>query len=166
MATTLPALDSEAPPFVAKDQAGREVRLRDLRGHWVVLYFYPRDDTPGCTKEACNFRDNYAALQAAGATVLGLSADSEAAHQSFAAKYDLPFQLLIDDHEHSIARAYGAWGTKTNYGRTYEGITRSTFIISPQGRIARAWPRVKPDRHGEEVLAWLREHAATAPWAR
>ena len=159
MATTLPAVDTEAPSFEAPDQHGKLVRLRDLRGEWIVLYFYPKDDTPGCTKEACNFRDNFGALKAAGATVLGVSGDSEASHQKFAEKYDLPFRLLVDDHEHGIARAYGAWGMKTNYGRTYEGLTRITFIISPQGRIAKVWPRVKPDGHGEQVLSWLKENA-------
>ncbi|MCC7364156.1 MAG: thioredoxin-dependent thiol peroxidase [Dehalococcoidia bacterium] len=154
----MPALDSEAPDFDLRDQAGAHVRLRDLRGSWVVLYFYPKDDTPGCTKEACNFRDNHAALAEAGAVVVGVSADSEAAHQKFAAKYELPFQLLVDG-EHEVARAYGAWGTKNMYGKTYEGLIRSTFIISPDGRVAKVWPKVKPDRHGDEVLAWLREHA-------
>lgn len=160
MSTTMPALASEAPTFEAKDQIGQHVSSRDLRGKWVVLYFYPKDDTPGCTKEACNIRDNYAAIQRTGAIVLGVSGDTTAAsHQKFAEKYELPFQLLVDDEEHSIARSYGAWGTKNMYGRSYEGVLRSTFIIGPDGRVAHSWPKVKPDAHGEEVLAWLDEHA-------
>ncbi len=156
---TMPAVETEAPPFKLKDQSGAEVDSRSLKGKWVVLYFYPKDDTPGCTKEACNFRDNYGAIQAKGAVVLGVSGDSEASHQKFQAKYELPFQLLADPG-HEVARAYGAWGTKQNYGRTYEGIIRSTFIIGPDGRIAKVWKRVKPDAHGEEVLKWLTENAS------
>jgi peroxiredoxin Q/BCP len=156
---TMPATGNEAPSFTLRDQSGANVDLRDLRGRWVVLYFYPKDDTPGCTKEACNFRDNYAALEQAGAVVLGVSGDSERSHAKFAAKYQLPFQLL-EDADHAVARAYGAWGTKSMYGKTYDGVIRSTFIIGPDGRIAAEWPKVKPDAHGAEVLAWLREHAA------
>lgn len=155
--TTMPAVAADAPPFALKDQAGEEVRLRDLKGRWVVLYFYPKDDTAGCTKEACSFRDNYAAIQAGGATVLGISGDSEASHQKFAAKYNLPFRLLVDA-DHSVAQAYGAWGTKNMYGRQYEGVLRSTFIIGPDGKVAAVWPKVKPEGHGDEVLAWLQEH--------
>jgi peroxiredoxin Q/BCP len=155
-----PAAGTDAPLFELKDQAGKTARLSDLEGKWVVLYFYPRDDTPGCTREACNFRDNYEAIQAAGAVVLGVSGDSAASHQKFAAKYELPFALLVDDDDHSAARAYGAWGPKTSYGKTYEGTIRSTFVIDPAGRIAKVWPKVKPDTHGEEVLAWLRQNAS------
>jgi thioredoxin-dependent peroxiredoxin len=155
---TLPALTGDAPPFELKDQNGDEVTLRDLKGQWVVLYFYPRDDTAGCTKEACSFRDNYESLEAMGATVLGVSGDSASEHRKFAAKHNLPFRLLVDE-DHSVARAYGAWGTKNMYGRQYEGILRSTFIIGPDGKIAAMWPKVKPDGHGDEVLSWLEEHA-------
>lgn len=151
----MPAVDTEAPVFDLEDQSGAHVDLRDLRGKWVVLYFYPKDDTPGCTKEACNFRDNHDALQAAGAVVLGVSPDTAKAHQRFTAKYELPFQLLVDGADHDVARAYGAWGLKKNYGKEYEGIIRSTFVINPAGRIAQAWPKVKADGHGAEVLAWL-----------
>jgi len=152
--TGMPAAGEAAPLFEAMDGSGSLVRLSDLRGHWVVLYFYPRDDTPGCTREACSFRDSYAALQAAGAVVLGVSGDSEASHRKFSEKYSLPFPLLVDV-DRVIARAYGAWGIKKQYGREYEGVIRSTFLITPEGTIARCWPRVKPDEHGAEVLAWL-----------
>jgi peroxiredoxin Q/BCP len=159
MATTMPSVDSDAPNFEAKDQDGRLVRLRDLRGKWVVLYFYPKDDTPGCTAEACNFRDNHTAIQGLGALVLGVSSDNEDSHKKFAEKHQLPFQLIVDDHEHSIAREYGAWGTRNMYGRTFEGTIRSTFIVNPDGRIAKVFPKVKAATHGDEVLAWLKEHA-------
>jgi thioredoxin-dependent peroxiredoxin len=154
---TLPATGSAAPDFTLKDQAGADVSLAGLRGKWVILYFYPRDDTPGCTKEACNFRDNFAALQAAGAVVLGLSPDTAAAHQKFAAKHELPFRLLVDEEGHGVARAYGAWGLKKNYGKEYEGMIRSTVIIAPDGHVAKTWAKVKPDAHGEEVLNWLKQ---------
>lgn len=150
---------SPAPPFTLPDQDGGAVDLAALAGTWVVLYFYPRDDTPGCTREACNFRDNFGALKAAGAVVLGLSPDNAAAHKKFAAKYELPFQLLVDAPDHATARAYGAWGLKKNYGKEYEGMIRSTVIIDPTGKVAKAWGRVKPDAHGEEVLNWLKANA-------
>jgi peroxiredoxin Q/BCP len=156
---TMPAVGTEAPAFALRDQAGATVDSRNLKGSWVVLYFYPKDDTPGCTKEACNFRDNHGALKARGAVVLGVSGDSEASHQKFQTKYELPFQLLSDPGN-EVARAYGAWGTKHNYGKTYEGIIRSTFVIGPDGRVAKVWKRVKPDAHGQEVLAWLSENAS------
>jgi peroxiredoxin Q/BCP len=154
----MPEVGSEAPAFELKDQAGQTVRLADLRGQWVVLYFYPRDDTPGCTREACSFRDNFGALKAAGATVLGLSPDTEAAHRKFAAKYELPFQLLVDGPDHEVARAYGAWALKKNYGKEYMGMNRSTVIIDPDGKVAKTWAKVKPDEHGAEVLRWITEH--------
>ena len=153
----LPA-GAEAPPLELKDQAGTVHRLHDYHGRWVVLYFYPKDDTPGCTKEACSFRDNHAAIQAAGAVVLGVSADSPASHQRFAEKYRLPFPLLVDD-DHSVARAYGAYGMKKNYGREYEGVIRSTFVIDPAGCIAKVYAKVKTDTHGADVLAWLQANA-------
>lgn len=152
-----PTIDSAAPAFALKDQDGTEVSLESLKGKWTVLYFYPKDDTPGCTKEACNFRDNHTAIRATGATVLGVSGDSAAAHRKFAEKYSLPFQLLIDEGN-ALARALGAWGTKNMYGRTYEGVIRSTFVINPEGRIAKVWPKVKPDTHADEVLAWLKDN--------
>ncbi|HMO97029.1 MAG TPA: thioredoxin-dependent thiol peroxidase [Tepidiformaceae bacterium] len=150
---------ADAPDFTLPDQNGDAVALADLRGKWVVLYFYPRDDTPGCTREACNFRDNHRAIQEAGAVVLGVSGDSTASHAKFAQKYSLPFPLLADDGN-QVARAYGAWGEKKNYGKTYEGIIRSTMVIGPDGKIAKVWKSVKPDAHGEQVLEWLKANAA------
>lgn len=152
------AIDSLAPDFALQDQDGNTVSRDSLKGRWAVIYFYPRDDTPGCTREACNFRDNFAALKALGADVLGVSGDSAASHKKFAAKYELPFTLLVDAGN-EMARAYGAWGKKNMYGKTYEGIIRSTVVISPEGMVARVWPKVKPDSHGEEVLEWLKSHA-------
>jgi peroxiredoxin Q/BCP len=152
----MPAVGEAAPAFAAKDQDGKQVSSAELEGKWVVLYFYPRDDTPGCTKEACNFRDNHAALQAKGAVVLGVSGDDEKSHAKFAEKFSLPFSLLADT-DHSIARAYGAWGLKKNYGREYEGIIRSTVLIDPAGKVAKTWPNVKPDEHGAQVLQWMEE---------
>lgn len=159
-ATTMVEEGAEAPAFTLTDQHNEPVSLGDLKGRWVVLYFYPKDDTPGCTKEACNFRDNFGALKAAGATVLGVSGDSSASHTKFAEKYELPFQLLVDEGN-GVARQYGAFGEKKNYGRTYEGIIRSTFIIGPDGKVAKRWASVKPDAHGEQVLKWITEHAAS-----
>ncbi len=156
MATTMPALDSEAPDFELHDHTGATVRLADLRGQWVVLYFYPKDDTPGCTTEACSFRDSWSALRDAGAVVLGVSPDTAASHQKFAAKYELPFPLLVDSANHDTARAYGAWGMKRNYGKEYVGLIRSTFVINPQGRVAKVWAKVTTAGHGEKVLEWLR----------
>lgn len=157
-----PEPGTQAPAFELTDQAGETVSLDALRGRWVVLYFYPRDDTPGCTREACSFRDVHGDLAAAGAVVLGLSPDRASAHAKFAAKHGLPFQLLVDTDDHATARAYGAWGLKKNYGKEYEGMVRSTVLIDPEGRVAKVWPRVKPDAHGEEVLRWLRQHATGA----
>jgi peroxiredoxin Q/BCP len=157
---SMPEVGSDAPGFTLMDQAGADVSLAGLAEKWVVLYFYPRDDTPGCTREACNFRDRHGELVAAGAVVLGLSPDKAAAHQKFAAKYELPFQLLVDDENHDVARAYGAWGMKKNYGKVHEGMIRSTVVISPAGKVAKTWGRVKPDANGDEVLAWLRANAA------
>jgi len=159
LANNMPAAGETAPAFSALDQHGNSISLGDLRGKWVVLYFYPRDNTPGCTREACSFRDNHTALEARGAVVLGVSGDTEKSHAKFAEKQSLPFSLLADT-DHAIARAYGAWGLKKNYGREYEGIIRSTAVISPDGRVAKTWATVKPDQHGEQVLKWLEEQAA------
>ena len=161
MAAGMPSAGDNAPPFEAADQHGARIASKDLAGRWVVLYFYPKDNTPGCTKEACSLRDVNQDLAAAGAVVLGVSGDSASSHQKFATEYKLPFSLLVDT-DHSVARAYGAWGLKKNYGREYEGIIRSTFLIGPDGKIAKVWPRVKPADHGEEVLAWLKQNASNS----
>lgn len=154
-----PPTGSRAPEFSLSDQDGRVVTLGSLSGTWAVIYFYPKDDTPGCTREACNFRDHHAAIQATGATVLGVSGDTAATHRKFAEKNSLPFQLLVDAGN-AVAKAFGAWGTKNMYGKTYEGVIRSTVVISPGGEVAKVFPRVKPDTHGAEVLAWLKENAS------
>src|SRR3954453_949720 len=144
-----------APEFETRDGAGTTVRLTDLRGRPIVLYFYPKDDTSGCTKEACGFRDEYAALQATGALLLGISPDDEESHRKFAAKFNLPFQLLADPGA-AIATAYGVWKEKSMYGRTYMGVERPTFIIDPEGKIRKIFPKVKVDGHVAEVLAALK----------
>lgn len=143
----------QAPDFDLETAKGR-VALHDLRGKRVVLYFYPKDDTPGCTKEACGFRDSTAAFEGAGAVVIGVSPDSAASHDRFAAKYSLPF-LLASDPDHATATAYGAWGQKKFMGRSYEGVLRTTFVIDTEGKIKRVFPDVKPDGHADEVLAAL-----------
>jgi len=158
VAITLEAGD-QAPDFALPDQDGKVHRLADYEGRTVVLYFYPKDDTPGCTKEACSFRDRHAELQAAGAVVLGVSADDAASHRKFRDKYSLPFPLL-SDAEKEVSTAYGAWGEKTLYGKKMIGMTRSTFIIGPDGRLTKVWKRVTADGHGDQVLEALGKLAA------
>jgi peroxiredoxin Q/BCP len=140
-----------APPFADIDQNGNHIRLEDLRGKKVILYFYPKDDTPGCTKEACNLRDNYAALQEAGYTIIGVSADPIESHKKFANKYNLPFSLLADP-EKKIISAYHAWGKKKLYGKEYEGTLRITYIIDENGIISRIIKNVKPEQHADQIL--------------
>jgi peroxiredoxin Q/BCP len=144
-----------APDFTLQADGGGEVSLSDYRGKKVVLYFYPKDNTSGCTTEACGFRDDYSHLLAAGAAVLGVSPDSIKSHDGFKAKYSLPFALLSDP-DHRVAEMYGAWGEKKMYGKTYEGILRSTFLIDEEGRILKVFPKVKPAQHSQEVLEALR----------
>ena len=141
----------KAPAFSLKDQAGKTVKLSDFSGKNVVLYFYPKDNTPGCTTEACDFRDQHGKLEKAGAVVLGVSPDAEKTHLKFAGKFGLPFMLLADT-EHEVAEKYGAWGEKSLYGRKYLGIIRSTFLIGGDGKVAKVWPKVKVNGHVEEVL--------------
>lgn len=157
---TQPAEGAKAPPFQAKDETGKTWKLSDLRAKPVVLYFYPTDDTPGCTKEACGFRDNLGAVSKYGAVVLGVSRDDAASHQKFKAKYNLNFPLLVDDG--SISESYGTWVEKNMYGRRYMGMQRSTFLIGPDGRIAKVWPKVRPEEHAREVLEALKAWSATA----
>ncbi len=140
-----------APNFTAKNGNGETVKLKDLRGRKVVLYFYPKDDTPGCTKEACSFRDEFSDFKKNGIEVLGVSPDGEASHQKFAAKYKLPFTLLADP-DHAIADTYGVWGEKKFMGRTYMGVKRMTFLIDEKGKIKKVFEKVKPEEHAREVL--------------
>ena len=142
---------TNAPAFKTTDANGETVNLKDFRGKKVVLYFYPKDDTPGCTKEACSFRDAFSKFKKQGITILGVSPDSEKSHQKFVAKYKLPFTLLADT-DHSIADAYGVYGEKKFMGRTYMGIHRTTFLIDEKGKIKKVFEKVKPEDHADEVL--------------
>ncbi|MGE5431166.1 MAG: thioredoxin-dependent thiol peroxidase [Syntrophomonadaceae bacterium] len=141
----------KAPEFSLKDRSGNTVSLRDLHGKKVVLYFYPKDDTPGCTKEACSFRDNLPEFSRLNAVVLGISADSEESHQKFADKYNLPFTLLSDPDK-KVIQEYDVWKEKNMYGKKSMGIERTTFVIDENGRIMRVFPKVKVDGHVEEVM--------------
>jgi peroxiredoxin Q/BCP len=140
-----------APAFKTTDENGDTVSLKDLRGQKIVLYFYPKDDTPGCTKEACSFRDAFAKFKKQGINVLGVSPDSEASHKKFVTKYKLPFTLLADT-DRSIAEAYGVWGEKKFMGRKYMGVHRTTFLIDEKGKIKKIFEKVKPEDHASEVL--------------
>ena len=140
-----------APDFTTKDQNGKEVRLSDLRGQRVVLYFYPKDDTPGCTKQACSLRDSHDAFTEKGIKVLGVSNDDEASHQKFISKFSLPFDLLADT-EKEIVNAYGVYGEKNMYGKKYMGINRTTFLIDEEGKIKKIFKKVNVDEHADEVL--------------
>ena len=147
----MPKEGSVAPNFTARDANGELLRLKDLRGQKVVLYFYPKDDTPGCTKEACSFRDEFAEFKKRDIKVLGVSVDSEASHKKFVAKYKLPFTLLADP-DHSIADAYGVYGEKKFMGRTYMGVKRITFLIDEKGKVKKVFEKVKPEEHAKDVL--------------
>jgi thioredoxin-dependent peroxiredoxin len=145
----------QAPTFTLPDQDGNPVSLDDFKGSRVLVYFYPADDTPGCTKEACQFNDNLAGFQAAGVPVIGVSPDDAASHQRFRNKYGLRFPLLTDA-DHAVMDAWGAWGEKTSYGRKSVGVLRSTFLLDNRGRVERAWHNVKADGHAATVLSQLR----------
>ena len=147
-----------APAFSLVDENGKLRTLEEFRGKPVVLYFYPKDDTPGCTVEACNFRDDYSIYEDAGVVILGISPDSVKSHTKFKNKFNLPFTLLADEG-HQVAEAYGVWGRKKFMGREYDGVFRTTFLIGPDGNILKVFENVKPDGHSAEVLAVLREHA-------
>jgi len=145
-----------APDFTLPDQDGNSHTLADYKGSPVVLYFYPKDHTSGCTKEACGFRDDYSAYQEAGVTILGVSPDSSKTHTNFIAKHELPFTLLADT-EREVLRLYGAWGLKKMYGREYEGVLRTTYLIGADGKIAKIYQKVKPAVHSAEILADLEQ---------
>ena len=157
---TMPTAGEPAPDFTATTGAGDTVRLADYRGQWVLLYFYPKDDTPGCTKQACNLRDNMAALERDGIAVLGVSGDDEASHERFAEKYDLPFPLLADPG-HEIMERYGVWGEKNFYGKKTIGTKRTTFLIDGDGIVRHVFKRPKTGEHAEEVRA-KRDELASA----
>ena len=150
----LPPAGSPAPDFSMLSDDGSVVRLDELRGRPVVLYFYPKDDTPGCTVEACAFRDDYAAYDQAGAVIIGVSPDSVDSHKKFKAKFNLPFPLLADEG-HRVAEAYGAWGEKKSAIGTRMGILRTTFLIGSDGVLLKVFEKVKPDGHSQEILAAL-----------
>ena len=141
-----------APEFLSKDQDGKEVRLSDYKGKKVILYFYPKDDTPGCTTQACNLRDNYEALQSKGYQVLGVSVDNEKSHVKFIKKFNLPFPLLADT-EHEIVEAYGVWVEKSMYGRTYMGTARTTFVINADGIIQEIFQKIDTANHTDQILS-------------
>jgi peroxiredoxin Q/BCP len=153
------AAGQDAPDFTLPDQDGNDVTLSELRGQPVVLYFYPKADTPGCTTQACGVRDHRAGYERAGARVIGVSPDTVAAQKKFAAKYDLGFSLLADEN-HEVAELYGVWGEKKMYGKTYMGVQRSTFIIDPDGTIVHVIPKASPKTHDEVVLEALGEQAS------
>jgi peroxiredoxin Q/BCP len=146
-----PQVGEVAPDFTAKDQNGKDISLKDYRGKKVILYFYPKDLTPGCTAESCDFRDNYGSLTSKGFEVIGVSADSEKSHQKFIEKHELPFTLIADT-EKEVIKSYGAWGEKKFMGKTYDGILRSTFVIDEHGKVAAVIEKVKTKAATEQVL--------------
>lgn len=150
----MPKVGHEAPNFELLTDEGEPLRLSDLRGKTIVLYFYPRADTPGCTKEACGFRDDYSAYEERGVLILGVSPDTVADQSKFKEKYELPFTLL-DDTDHKVSEAYGVWGLKKFMGKEYMGVMRTTFLIGPKGTILRVFEKVKPAEHSQEILAAL-----------
>ena len=152
----MPAVGDVAPGVALPDEAGTIHDLSAQRGRWTIVYFYPADDTPGCTVEACEFRDSNTTIHERGADVWGISPQGLKSKRAFREKFDLPFTLLADE-SHAVADAYGSWVEKKNYGKTYWGVARRTFLVDPEGRIARVWPKVKPEGHAAEVLAALDE---------
>ena len=158
---TQPEVGDLAPDFTLPDDTGTERTLSEQRGGWLVLYFYPKDDTPGCATEACGFRDTHARYLANGAEVWGISILGSGSKATFKAKFGLPFALIADER-HEVAERYGVWVQKQNYGKAYMGIARTTFLIDPDGRVARVWDKVKPEGHAQEVLAALPAAHASA----
>jgi peroxiredoxin Q/BCP len=154
MVVSLLAVGTQAPEFTAIDQNGQTHVLSDFKGKKVILYFYPKDNTSGCTKEACAFRDHFARFRQLNVEILGVSTDSEKSHHSFVQKYELPFTLLADTDKR-LVEAYGVWGEKRLYGKKYMGTSRVTYLIDEAGKIAAVFPKVKPDTHAEEILAVL-----------
>ncbi|MCG8699556.1 MAG: thioredoxin-dependent thiol peroxidase [Bacteroidales bacterium] len=146
------SIGDKAPEFVGKDQNGNDIKLADYKGKKVILYFYPKDNTPGCTAESCNLRDNHTDLLEKGFVVIGVSPDSEASHQKFITKFDLPFPLIADT-EKEILKQYGAWGLKKMYGKEYEGVLRTTYVINEEGVIEKVFAKVKTKEHTEQILA-------------
>ena len=153
---SLLAVGTQAPEFTTTDQDGKKRSLSDFKGMKVILYFYPKDHTSGCTKEACAFRDHFDAFRRLGVEILGVSVDSEKSHQSFVQKYGLPFTLLADTDKR-LVEAYGVWGEKSLYGKRYMGTNRVTYLIDEAGKIAAVFPKVKPETHAEEILAVLQQ---------
>jgi peroxiredoxin Q/BCP len=151
---SMPVAGDLAPQVALPDEGGALHRLAEQRGRWTILYFYPEDDTPGCTTEACQFRDLDESIRDEGADVWGISPDGSDSHRRFREKFELPFTLLSDE-DHAVAQAYGAWTLKKNYGREFMGIQRSSFLVDPDGVIAWAWPKVRADGHAAEALAQL-----------
>ena len=159
IAAVMPEEGAAAPDFTLYDDTGAERHLSDRRGQWTVVYFYPKDDTAGCTMEACEFRDANAEYGIRNAEIWGVSVLGTGSKARFKAKFGLPFVLLADE-DHAIAERYGAWVEKVNYGKTYMGIQRATFLVDPEGRVARRWPRVKPEGHAQQVLDAIDEEQA------
>ncbi len=154
----IPAVGSIAPEFTLQDQDGNSHAFSEYRGKWVLLYFYPKDDTPGCTLEACTIRDQFADFGKIGAIVLGISTDSVASHKKFATAYELPFTLLADEHK-EVVNQYGVFGEKKMRGKAYMGTSRTSFLIDPEGKVAKIYEKVKPENHAAEVIADLHERA-------
>ncbi|MBM4055770.1 MAG: thioredoxin-dependent thiol peroxidase [Planctomycetes bacterium] len=148
--------DDRAPEFTLSDQNGKTHKLSEFKGQWVLIYFYPRDSTPGCTKEACAFRDSFTDFEKMGAVIIGISTDSVESHEKFAKKYQLPFILLADEDK-KVVEAYGVWGMKKFMGKEHEGTIRMSFLINPEGNIAKIYETVKPTDHAKEVLKDLKE---------
>jgi peroxiredoxin Q/BCP len=143
-----------APDFTLSDENGEDHKLSDYQGNHVLLYFYPKDDTPGCTTEACNFRDDYTFYEDAAVTIVGVSPDTPASHKKFKEKYQLPFSLLADV-DHAVCDLYGVWGPKKSFGREYDGVHRTTYLIDPEGVIQKVFKNVSPAKHSAEVLAYI-----------